>query len=186
MPSDMIPSRPDDVDLAAPVWPGAADYPGHEPSEIAPGLFMSGTADDDTIANAAPLGGFEGSRPFEAVLTLYAWARPVSWQVAELRYGFGDGALEAADLDRIVAVAVWAHARWATGDRVLVRCQAGLNRSGLVTALVLMLAGWEPADAIAQLRAARSPHALCNPAFVAWLLRDADAWLSPHRTAPAV
>ena len=185
MHSNMTSPRPIDVDLAAPVWPVATDYPGHEPSEIAPGLFMGGTADDDTIANAGLLARFGGPRPFEAVVTLYAGARPVSWQVAELRYGFGDGALEAADLDRIVAAAVWAHARWAAGDRVLVRCQAGLNRSGLVTALVLMLAGWEPADAIAQLRAARSPHALCNPAFVAWLLRDADAWLGPYRAAPA-
>ena len=126
-----------------------------------------------------------GARPFDAVVTLYAWARPVSWQVAELRYGFGDGALDTVDLERIVAAAVWAHARWAAGDRVLVRCQAGLNRSGLVTALVLMLAGWEPADAVRQLRVARSPHALCNAAFVAWLLRDAGAWLGPYRAAPA-
>ena len=167
------------------MWPGATEYPGHEPSEIAPGLFMGGTADADTVANAASLARFGDPRPFEAVVTLYAWARPVSWQVTELRYGFGDGALDAVDMDRVVGAAVWAHARWAAGDRVLVRCQAGLNRSGLVTALVLMLAGWEPAAAVRQIRAARSPHALYNPAFVEWLGRDADAWLAPNRVAPA-
>ena len=69
---------------------------------------MGGTAGGDTVADPAPLARFGGHRPFDAEVTLYAWARPVSWQVAELRYGFGDVALDAADLDRIVGAAVWA------------------------------------------------------------------------------
>jgi len=48
-------------------------------------------------------------------------------------------------------------------------CQAGLNRSSLVAAYALMLAGATAADAIELLRQERSPAALCNPAFADWL-----------------
>ncbi len=56
--------------------------------------------------------------------------------------------------------------------RTLVHCQAGLNRSGLLAGLALVLAGQTPADAIALLRASRSPAVLCNPKFEAWLLQQ--------------
>ncbi|WP_157720571.1 hypothetical protein [Friedmanniella luteola] len=49
----------------------------------------------------------------------------------ELRYGFGDGSLVGVDLDRVVRAAEWAWQRWSAGNRVVFRCQAGLNRSGL-------------------------------------------------------
>jgi len=118
------------------------------------------------------------------VVTLYAWAQPVDWEVEELRYGFGDGALHGEDITRVLRAAAWAHERWASGDRVLVRCQAGLNRSGLVTALVLVLAGWEPAEAIRHIRAQRSPHALFNRDFVRWLVAEAPAAVRQRQGSP--
>lgn len=57
---------------------------------------------------------------------------------------------------------------------VLVHCQAGLNRSGLVTALALMKAGRSSKDAIELMRAQRSDAVLCNPSFHMWL-RKQDA-----------
>lgn len=60
-------------------------------------------------------------------------------------------------------------ARWvkncADDAPTLVHCQAGLNRSGLVAARVLMLNGYEASAAIDLLRAQRSPASLCNKAF---------------------
>ncbi len=56
----------------------------------------------------------------------------------------------------------------------LVHCQAGLNRSGLVAALALILDGMLPAAAIDLLRQQRSPAVLCNPAFERWLLESAE------------
>lgn len=53
----------------------------------------------------------------------------------------------------------------------LVHCQAGLNRSGLLAGLALVLSGVKPVDAIAKLRARRSPAVLCNPRFEQWLLQ---------------
>lgn len=52
--------------------------------------------------------------------------------------------------------------------KTLVHCQAGLNRSALVTARALMLDGMSADDAITLLRK-RSPMVLCNLTFEAWL-----------------
>lgn len=56
----------------------------------------------------------------------------------------------------------------------LVHCQAGLNRSGLVTALALMKSGMGSHEAIALLRSKRCDAVLCNTAFSLWL-RKLDA-----------
>jgi len=52
------------------------------------------------------------------------------------------------------------------GLRILTTCQQGRNRSGLVNALALVELGFRPTDAIAAIRLARGPNALCNPWFV--------------------
>lgn len=53
----------------------------------------------------------------------------------------------------------------AAQEQVLVHCQAGLNRSGLLAAVTLVKMGKQPSDAIDLLRAQRSPLVLCNEAF---------------------
>lgn len=57
--------------------------------------------------------------------------------------------------------------------RVLVHCQAGLNRSGLIVALALFKTAQyhqNMAGAIKHLRDKRSESVLCNTAFEKWLL----------------
>lgn len=76
--------------------------------------------------------------------------------------------LEGPDTEHIVAIAYWVNACRARGV-TLVHCQAGLNRSGMVAAVALMLDGMCSHDAIALLRESRSPAVLCNPSFVTWL-----------------
>jgi protein-tyrosine phosphatase len=51
----------------------------------------------------------------------------------------------------------------------LVHCQAGLNRSGLVAAVALMLQGRTAEEAITLLRTTRSEAVLCNPVFEQWV-----------------
>lgn len=53
----------------------------------------------------------------------------------------------------------------------LVHCQAGLNRSSLIAAVSLILAGVveSGAEATALLRKQRSPACLCNKSFERWL-----------------
>jgi len=70
------------------------------------------------------------------------------------------------------------HNRLKSGDRVLVRCQAGLNRSGLVTALILMKEGLTAQDAIDLIRTKRHEDALFNTSFANWLIEEAPGFLS--------
>lgn len=61
------------------------------------------------------------------------------------------------------------------GGRVLVTCAAGLNRSGLVTGLVLiMTTRLSPIDIIKGIRAARGDLALSNPAFTKLIFSGAE------------
>ena len=58
---------------------------------------------------------------------------------------------------------------------VLVHCQAGLNRSGLITALALIRSSkYAPDAAIAHLRERRCDAVLCNAAFAKWLMDQAQ------------
>ena len=110
---------------------------------------------------------------------MYAWARPADWKVQEFRYGVPDASITDIDLDRLRQAVDFGYDRWKQGDRVLVRCQAGLNRSGLVTALILIKDGLKPAEAIARIRDIRGEDALFNRDFHNWLLTEGESFFSP-------
>jgi hypothetical protein len=75
-----------------------------------------------------------------------------------------------AELDLALRGARKVALRLALGRRCLVTCEAGRNRSGLVSALALaMHRGIDPAKAGELVRRARGPNALINPAFVSFL-----------------
>jgi len=143
-------------------------------SEVAPNLFMGGTDDNATIDQAQALRHFEGSNEFDCVVTLYAWAAPANWGVEERRFGFPDANIIEEYIPTIIELAQWAHAKWAAGKKVNIRCQAGLNRSGLVTALTLMISGLSADAAIKTLREKRSDYALCNGQYEHWLRIEAN------------
>ena len=158
--------------LYAPTW--ATEEPKELYSEILTNLFMGGTKDDETVDIPKRLPHLEDKSDFDSVVTLYAWAHPMGWGVEELRFGFPDHISAEKDLMQIKDIANWAHDRWKLGKRVLVRCQAGLNRSGLVTALVLMKAGMTAEAAVELIREKRSPDALCNDAFIDWIIEHEE------------
>lgn len=111
---------------------------------------------------------------FDAILNLYPWVEyvvpeGVEWLSAEL-YDSND----APSLEYTAELVDWVIERLKVGKRVLIHCQAGLNRSSFVAAVTLMRwLGISAADAIEKIRAARSPVCLCNQAFEA-ALRDLD------------
>lgn len=152
--------------LTAPRY--SIEYPKELWSEILPGLWQGGTDDDDvdvqkTVPAIQP-------KHFDTVVTAYAWANPVDWFVKEIRFGFYDGTMadfDPAELEDIVSMA---YADWKRGKKVGVRCQAGMNRSGLIVALVLMKDGFTAEQAIGLIREKRSKHALFNKKFVEYLL----------------
>ena len=73
--------------------------------------------------------------------------------------------------DLIEGLAVWLN-KCRKDGRTLIHCQAGLNRSSLVTAYALMLDGMEAQEAITLLRKKRSEAVLCNSSFESWLLNQ--------------
>jgi len=142
-------------------------------SEILPGLWVGGCSDSDTIEGV--LKGEIKPKPlskeqFDTVVTLYSFANPCDWLVKELRYGYYDAptmqGIDMATIDQIVDIA---HADWRSGKRVGVRCQLGINRSGLIMALILIKEGYTADEAISLIRKKRSPYALFNKLFVEYL-----------------
>ena len=107
---------------------------------------------------------------FRHIVSLYPWEKYVPGgdldSLVEVRLYDGP---RIPDEGQLYALAEWINVCKAHG-RTLVHCQAGLNRSGLLTALSLIVTGIAPVDAIRLLRASRSPAVLCNKRFEEWLL----------------
>jgi len=160
----------EDTSLYAPVHDIGFDFPLW--SEILPGLWLGGTDDDDTIET-----GVDTYKPrmitkndFDTVITLYSWAQPVDWLVEEVRYGFYDSEISHIDFAAVERAADFAYQAWKSGKRVLIRCQAGINRSGLVMAHVLMKDKYKAREAIDLMREKRSKAVLLNRHFVDYLV----------------
>ncbi|PZH06438.1 protein phosphatase [Streptomyces sp. NTH33] len=80
-----------------------------------------------------------------------------------------DGPLDGTQLAGVMRLAQAACDALEQGRRVLVRCYSGYNRSGLVVAHALIRQGRSADEAIRLIRARRSPWALHNELFVAYL-----------------
>lgn len=106
---------------------------------------------------------------FQFVLSLYPWGKyelgPNTRRVEVEMYDHGSmpDIAQLHDLAKMVNTAK-------VKGKTLVHCQAGLNRSGLVTGLSLVLEGMAPTDAIALMREKRCDMVLCNETFETWLL----------------
>jgi hypothetical protein len=92
-----------------------------------------------------------------------------SYGIKHRRLHIPDGALAASELQQVVGLANLVAFDLDVGLRVLVRCRAGLNRSGLVVAIALLQRGRDVDEILKLERAHRSPWALCNPHFVDYL-----------------
>ena len=153
-----------EIDWNFPLW-----------SEILSGLWLGGTDDFDTIDFTARLVGPRdiSKLDFDTVVTLYAYARPVDWFVEEMRYAFYDEETASKwsnfDEQALMRAAKFAHEQWKANNKVLVRCQAGINRSGLVMGIVLMLEGYTADQAITLMRTKRSSAVLLNKSFEKYL-----------------
>jgi protein-tyrosine phosphatase len=131
----------------------------HAWSEIVPGLWQGGDA-------VSPVGRFDH------VVSLCAWGQQRTPGPADQTEWFiADGPVPEPE-QRIWDLAEEVGERLDDGEQVLVRCQMGINRSGLIVASTLLLQGWTADEAIDRIRARRDPLALSNSHFVAWLRRQ--------------
>lgn len=135
-------------------------------SEILPNLFISGTLDEDVVQRGKTTRAFSEPSPFQSVACLYGHANPIGYYVREQRFGIADGELDEASKPEIIQLADWLHSEWKQGKSVAGKCQAGLNRSSLIVALVLLKEGYTATEAIDLIRERRSQYALFNTHFV--------------------
>lgn len=152
--------------------------------EILPGLFMGGSPwgsriDDDD--RSYRMQGFAvDERPFDAVITLFPKAYPAGYGVEERRFGFPDdllGGVIAEYEEKILEISSWGYQRWQSGDRLLIRCAAGENRSGLITLLVLQKHGLGTDEAVSLIREKRQKGSpLHNPHFIDFARRVAGKY----------
>jgi len=151
----------DDINL--PLW-----------SEILPSLWQGGTYDNDRVGDRHCQLDIPAitRKQFDSVYTFYAFANPVDWEVKEYRYGYYDSPDTDFPVSEFKRIVEMAHADWKRGERVLIRCQAGLNRSGIITALVLIRDGYSPLEAIDLMRETRHPYVLFNKHFENWILKQ--------------
>lgn len=126
-------------------------------THVAVGLWQGGCKDGVRLPDG-----------FDFVLSLYPWEQyilPDGCERKEVRmYDALDQTFEQVDelAQEVVGLLE-------AGKTVLIHCQAGLNRSGLLTARVLTIMGCTPVEAISLLRRQRSPLVLCNEAFENWI-----------------
>lgn len=126
-------------------------------SQIDGNLWMGGCPVD-----AAP-------EHFKFIFCLYPWGQYMTHehQVHMQLQMFDHG--EVPDRVLLNALADMVNLAKSVGP-TLVHCQAGLNRSGLVTALALIRSGLQPEAAIAKVRQQRCDAVLCNRAFHGFLM----------------
>lgn len=167
-------------------WPTNGRW-NWRPTLIHERLWMGGVPDSDALTLMGPehLGGSWSPSAhkalFDAVVSLTALDGPAGTGVLELRAGMVDD--HAGGIDKVLLTEALAHVlRWhRAGLRVLVRCRAGLNRSGAVAALTLMeLEDLEFDSAVAKLRSLRSELVLNNQSIfdgVRAAADDPDFWV---------
>jgi hypothetical protein len=114
-------------------------------------------------------GGINLRGKFKHIVSLYPWEcyNPGAELDSFTEVRLYDGPV-VPDEAQLFSLALWINVCVTTGP-TLVHCQAGLNRSGLLAGLSLVLRGWTAEAAITQLRAQRSPAVLCNKTFEKWL-----------------
>lgn len=110
-----------------PSWAGTA---------ILERLFLGGTPRNDVVvqpgAVSSPWQPSVHRGLYDACVTLTPISGPAGSGVLELRVPLNDRDGEPLDLNVLGGVVAWILERYRAGNRVLVRCHAGLNRSGLV------------------------------------------------------
>jgi Dual specificity phosphatase, catalytic domain len=91
--------------------------------------------------------------------------------VAYLHFAYRDANVIPDSTDLRIAASFLNDLR-AAGKTVFIHCRLGLNRSGLLTGLVLIDEGYRAKDAIETMRNLRSPYVLENKTFERYLLSN--------------
>jgi hypothetical protein len=155
-------------------------------------LYMGGTPDSEDLLLGDvhrlvmtadhPASRLVTKELFDVRVDLYGYNHRAAKGVEEHTIRLGDSEIERWDGDRLVDLedaVYFTLCALKRGDRVLVNCQAGLNRSGLVTGLALIAYGVTPDSVVELIRAKRAPLCLANATFAHFLETKGAAFVAP-------
>lgn len=125
--------------------------------------------DGNLWSGGCPVGTAPGH--FTFIISLYPWGHyEVQEHQVHTEATLFDGE-SIPDLDRMAVLADYVNLCRASAP-TLVHCQAGLNRSALITGFALIRSGMKAKEAISLLRSKRCDAVLCNKYFENWLLKQ--------------
>jgi hypothetical protein len=140
-------------------------------TELLERLFLGGTPQNDIVVQpgtvSSPWQPSAHQGLYDACVTMTPISGPAGGGVLELRVPLNDRDNEVLDMIVLRHAVEWIVARYRAGSRVLVRCHAGLNRSGLVVvpAMTWIDRSLSFDDALAIARTKRHELVLCRPEF---------------------
>lgn len=158
--------------------PKYVPWPPYAWNEILPNLFQGGQIATVGVNHEHP-NVVRVTDEFDIVYSLF-WrdedGNGPDDGVSHVHNYIPDGALSAQQLSTVRSLASAAMVDLARGRRVLVRCQAGYNRSGLMVAFILLGLGYTADEAIDLIRRKRSLWALHNEHFVEYIHEEGKRW----------
>ena len=120
-----------------------------------------------STVNVADMHGFD-----TIILCAQEWQPPMTGACIEvIRFLSDDTSLTRAHLQEAIFISGKIERRVRAGKHVLCTCFAGLNRSGLVTALAVMKLTRKPGHEVVDYIQRKRDGALCNESFAAALCR---------------
>lgn len=132
------------------------EWPNAEYHEILPNLFLGGHLWQVGLGDRdARHSTVFGDSSWDYVVSAYVSQAEASWPQCDQRlvlFADTEEGLEEETWVKIRSAVDQIVLRWRQGQKVLVRCQAGYNRSGMIMSLVLMRLGMTADKAIHQLR----------------------------------
>lgn len=135
-----------------------------------PGLFQGGHqwAENGLQARDSRHSSISGDLSWDYVVSAYITDWETSWPQCDHRlvlFADTQKGLDEETWRKIRSAADAVVSRWLSGQKVLIRCQSGYNRSGLLMVLVLMRLGLTAERAIELVRKRRGNDVLINPIF---------------------
>lgn len=163
-------------------------WPNAEHHEILPGLFLGGHLwEEDGLQRHGRHSSLWEDTSWDYVVSAYLDnENEESFPQCDMRLVLFDdteSGLSEETWEKIRSAVDEVVYRWRKGQKVLVRCQAGYNRSGMMMSLVLMRLGYRAKDAISILRRIRGKDVLVNSAFEGYVHQREGEYRYPQNLA---
>lgn len=167
-------------------------WPDAEYHEIIPNLYLGGHLWEEHGVAVDARHSTVSEDDWDYVVSMYLDWRKQARQAlprCDMRFVLFDDTEDGLSNDtweRIRLVVDEVTMRWHSKQKILIRCQAGYNRSSLVMALVLMSLGFDAERAISLMRARRGPDVLINPVFEQYVLTHENRYRRPEQLTDTV